>query len=80
VVRRALRRHRAVSFHQLLISARQGGTFIAVRLRGLRVSTPRVRARSASLLATRITIFVKRPRRGGGRGLRSQISGRWGPH
>jgi FG-GAP repeat len=80
VLRRALRRHRAVSFHQLLISARQGRTFIAVRLRGLRVSTPRVQARAASLLATRITIFVKRPRHGSGRGLRSQISGRWGPH
>jgi hypothetical protein len=80
VLRRALKRHRAVSFHELLISARQGRTFIAVRLRGLRVAPPRFRARSASLLTTRITIFVKRPRRGGGRGLRSQISGRWGPH
>jgi hypothetical protein len=80
VLRRALARHRTIRFHELLVSARQGRTFIAVRLRGLRVATPRVRARSASLLATRIAIFVKRPKHGRGRGLRSQISGRWGPH
>jgi hypothetical protein len=81
-LRRALRRHRAISFHGLLVRARRGRTFIAIRLRGLRIAAPRVRARAASLMSPSISIKLKRPKggRGHGNGVRSQISARWGPH
>jgi hypothetical protein len=79
VLRRALRRHRALRFRQLLINARQGETFIAIRLRGLGVGASRARARAASLPRSRVGIIIRRPKKGGHNPVRSQFSARWGP-
>jgi hypothetical protein len=84
-VRRALRRHQAIAFHGMLIRARQDDTFIAIRLRGLRIDAPRARAHAATSGLPIVTIKIglrghHHGRSHSGRGLRSQISGRWGPH
>lgn len=79
VLQRAIRRGRAVRFHQLQITAREGRTFIAVRLTGVRARSGRTSARAASQLVGSIGYHLK-PSHHKRRGLRSQVSGRWGPH
>ena len=62
IVSRAIARHRAISLHGVLVTARRGRTFIAIRLRGAPIGASGATGRAATSVLPRITARIGRPR------------------
>jgi hypothetical protein len=62
IVSSAIARHRTISLHGVLITARRSHTFIAIRLRGALIGAPGAGARAATSVLPRVTARIGRPR------------------